>query len=122
MTKDYNLARKIFSKIWNEDKNNWSGDTAMINSSSLFREVFYPILQKYLQSKKCNNCKFFNIKSDEYGICDNSKNEFRLRFNSFNKKDEILKTGVRIVDFGEEIKHYTIFCIHQDFGCANHCL
>lgn len=78
-------------------------------------------IEQYAAQKQCNNCKFFNIKTDEHGICDNLKNEFPLRFNASNKGYEMLKPEVKLLDFEAEIKPYTTFYIHQDFGCVNHC-
>ena len=71
MTKDYNLARNIFHEIWSEKiKLNWSGNTSMINSSSMFRELFYPAMEKYFKSKTCETCKHLNNENNYCPIID----------------------------------------------------
>ena len=71
------------------------------------------------KNKKCSNCKHFDIKSDEHGICENPKNDFSLRFNASKKGFEMLKDDVKLIDFINEIEPYTTFYIHQNFGCIN---
>ena len=74
-----------------------------------------------IEYPNCKSCRYFNIKSDEHGICDNPKNEFPLRFNASKKGYKMLKSEVKLNEFEAEIKPYTTFYIHQDFGCVNHC-
>ena len=66
MTKDYYIAKKIFYNVWKEKSRlNWSGDTSMINSSSLFRELFFPSMDEYFNEKSCKKCKYY-IKQREF--------------------------------------------------------
>jgi len=107
MTNEEKLVRKYF-KIKNP------------NEKGILKVVDLEVAVDIANSK-CKSCKFFNIKTDEHGICDNPKNEFPLRFNASNKGYEMLNPYVKISDFEAEIKPYTTFYIHQDFGCVNHC-
>jgi len=71
MTKDFRNAKDIFHKIWKEKiQLNWSVDTAMINSSSMFSEVFYPAMDNYFKSKTCETCKHLNKENNYCPIID----------------------------------------------------
>ena len=35
--------------------------------------------RKKFKNKKCSSCKYFNIKSDEHGICENQKKRFSFK-------------------------------------------
>jgi hypothetical protein len=97
-------------------------------SKQNFKDEFVELVEKTatkiekVYNQKCSTCKYFNIKSDEHGICDNPENDFSLRFNASKKGYEMLKDEVKLIDFINEIEPYTTFYIHQDFGCINHCL
>ena len=62
--------------------------------------------------KNCDNCDHFRIKSDNYGICDNLKNDTKVM--SVNLIQHMAKCEK---DIAEEINDSIRY--HKNFGCIH---
>lgn len=62
---------------------------------------------------RCDSCRWFRIKSDDYGVCDNLKNDTKVM--SINLIMHLTSCNKEIA---EHINHYLMF--NRSFGCIYH--